>query len=162
MDRWRRQRYRLWVNRSGSVVEISIFGSSGSMLVEEIGACGGDHWLLLSDSLCSFSLSPFILLFLWLLLTTKPQNHLCPNLNHQVWEIFRRKRGKNKEKKEGGKGEQERWRWFREKEKERWVGPCGELFVWYDKKLKKYYYLNKIDSRIDKMIYVFCKCEYVK
>ena len=33
------------------------------MLVEEIGFCGGDHCLLLSNSLCFFSLSRFILPF---------------------------------------------------------------------------------------------------
>ena len=48
MDRWRRRRCRLWVNGSGSVVEISISRSIGSvdqclwkrsLLVEEIGHC---------------------------------------------------------------------------------------------------------------------------
>ena len=43
-------------------------------------------------------------------------------------------------------------RWLREKERKRWVGPCGDLFVGYNKKLKKYDYLNKIDGKIDKLI----------
>ena len=30
------------------------------------------------------------------------------------------------------------------------------------KKLKKYYYLNKIDDRIDKLMLVICKSEGVK
>ena len=30
------------------------------------------------------------------------------------------------------------------------------------KKLKKYYYLNKIDDRIDKLMLVFCKSDGIK
>ena len=45
--------------------------------------------------------------------------------------------------------------WHEKNKKKKWVGPCGQWFVRYNKKLKKYYYLNKIDDRIDKLMWVF-------
>ena len=47
------------------------------------------------------------------------------------------------------------------KEKCGW-GRVGSGLFDIIKKLKKYYYLNKIDDKIDKLMWVFCKSEYVK
>ena len=41
-------------------------------------------------------------------------------------------------------------------------GVCGQWFVRYNKELKKYYYLNKINGKIDKLIWMFCKNKCVK
>ena len=47
------------------------------------------------------------------------------------------------------------------KEKCEW-GRMGSGLFDIIKKLKKYYYLNKIDDRIDKLMLVICKSEGVK
>ena len=47
------------------------------------------------------------------------------------------------------------------KEKCGW-GRVGSSLFDIIKKLKKYYYLNKIDDRIDKLMLVICKSEGVK